>query len=101
MLHGNRGGSVRIYIGPSLLSTAVVWEMVKMEPILLDVISFILPFVLIAMGEVFRNTTLQFFGGTAAIFAGLRFVNPVWLMLIFAAVGIYYVSTAIWTEMKK
>lgn len=72
-----------------------------MEETLLDIISFILPFVLIAMGEVFRNTILQFFGGTAAIFAGLRFVNPVWLMLIFVAIGAYYVSTAIWTEMKK
>lgn len=72
-----------------------------MDEILLDIMAFVLPFALIALGEGFKNTTLQFFGGTAAIFAGLHFVNPVWLMLIFAAIGIYYVSTAIWVEMKK
>lgn len=72
-----------------------------MEEMLLDIMVFILPFALIALGEGFKNTVLQFFGGTAALFAGLRFVNPIWLMLIFVAVGAYYVSTAIWMEMKK
>jgi len=72
-----------------------------MEEILLDMMTFILPFILIALGEGFKNTTLQFFGGTAALFAGLRFTNPIWLMLIFVAVGAFYVSTAIWREIKK
>lgn len=72
-----------------------------MEEMLLNIMAFILPFILIALGEGFKNTTLQFFGGTAALFAGLHFLNPIWLMLIFVAVGIYYVSTSIWTEMKR
>lgn len=71
-----------------------------MEELLLDIMAFILPLILIGLGEGFRNTVLQFFGGTAAIFAGLHFVNPIWLMLIFVAIGCFYVSVAIWREWK-
>lgn len=72
-----------------------------MDEIMLDSITFILPFILIAFGEGFENTALQFFGGTAALFAGLYFTDPIWLLLIFVAIGLYYILTPIWSEMQK
>jgi len=59
---------------------------------------FAFPIILIVLALSVDSTILAFFGGTACVFAGLYFLDTIWISMIFIGLGIYFILIASFAE---
>jgi hypothetical protein len=62
---------------------------------------FAFPIILVVLALAVDSTILAFFGGTACVFAGIYFLDTVWVAMIFIGLGIYFILIAAFAEWKE
>lgn len=65
-----------------------------LDPILI----FLFPFILIAIAMIFDSLVFSFFGGIAAIFVGIEFMDTIWIGMILLGLGIYFMLIAVFSD---